>query len=300
MCIRDRHHPAALLLKGLHPLGRKPHDGKAGKAQIPEGRFHHFIVVRPAPPAAQKILLQTVGADVVARVAPVSYTHLDVYKRQTQSSVKCLYQARLSDGTLEKLKQYDQPTILLGAYDQKLVLEHNNDSYLSAVADVFEVDVTTGQETQLFHYEASGEMADEYNPAPHAVAFSHQHYLYILEPAGGRTAQLSRRDLRTGEEQTVAESVPYYGSQVAEDGCFLDGKLLLTCSENTGDGMKGSTFAIDLESGSCQEVTLSLIHICTRGAFGRNDSAFSFLHLITGGARLQRLHCRGVRLSVLA
>lgn len=174
----------------------------------------------------------------------------------TQSSVKCLYQARLSDGTLEKLKQYDQPTVLLGAYDQKLVLEHNNDSYLSAVADVFEVDVTTGQETQLFHYEASGEMADEYNPAPHAVAFSHQQYLYILEPAGGRTAQLSRRDLRTGEEQTVAESVPYYGSQVAEDGCFLDGKLLLTCSENTGDGMKGSTFAIDLESGSCQEVTL--------------------------------------------
>lgn len=179
----------------------------------------------------------------------------------TQNSVKCLYQASLSDGTLKKLKQYDQPTILLGAYDQKLVLEHNNDSYLSAVADVFEVDVTTGQETQLFHYEASGEMADDYNPAPHAVAYSHGQYLYILEPAGGRTAQLVRRNLRTGEEQTVAENVPYYGSQVAEDGCFLDGKLLLTCSEKTADGMLGSTYAVDLTDGSWQEVTL-------RGGYG--------------------------------
>ena len=174
----------------------------------------------------------------------------------TQSSVKCLYQASLSDGKLEKLQQYDQPTILLGAYDQKLVLEHNNDSYLSAVADVFELDVTTGQETQLFHYEASGEMSDDYNPAPHSVAFSHGQYLYILEPSGERTAQLSRRDLRSGEEEMVAESVPYYGSQVAEDGCFLDGKLLLTCSEKIADGMSGSTFAIDLTNGSCQEVTL--------------------------------------------
>lgn len=174
----------------------------------------------------------------------------------TQSSVKCLYQASLSDGKLEKLQQYDQPTILLGAYDQKLVLEHNNDSYLSAVADVFELDVSTGQETQLFHYEASGEMSDDYNPAPHSVAFSHGQYLYILEPSGERTAQLSRRDLRSGEEEMVAESVPYYGSQVAEDGCFLDGKLLLTCSEKIADGMSGSTFAIDLTNGSCQEVTL--------------------------------------------
>ena len=174
----------------------------------------------------------------------------------TQSSVKCLYQASLSDGKLEKLQQYDQPTILLGAYDQKLVLEHNNDSYLSAVADVFELDVSTGQETQLFHYEASGEMSDDYNPAPHSVAFSHGQYLYILEPSGERTAQLSRRDLRSGEEEMVAESVPYYGSQVAEDGCFLDGKLLLTCSEKIADGMSGSTFAIDLTDGSCQEVTL--------------------------------------------
>lgn len=174
----------------------------------------------------------------------------------TQSSVKCLYQASLSDGKLEKLQQYDQPTILLGAYDQKLVLEHNNDSYLSAVADVFELDVSTGQETQLFHYEASGEMSGDYNPAPHSVAFSHGQYLYILEPSGERTAQLSRRDLRSGEEEMVAESVPYYGSQVAEDGCFLDGKLLLTCSEKIADGMSGSTFAIDLTNGSCQEVTL--------------------------------------------
>ncbi|WP_418718533.1 hypothetical protein [Candidatus Allofournierella merdipullorum] len=174
----------------------------------------------------------------------------------TQSSVKCLYQASLSDGKLEKLKQYDQPTILLGAYDQKLVLEHNNDSYLSAVADVFELDVTTGQETQLFHYEASGEMSDDHNPAPHSVAFSHGQYLYILEPSGERTAQLIRRDLLSGGEEMVAESVPYYGSQVAEDGCFLDGKLLLTCSEKTADGMAGSTFAIDLTNGSCQEVTL--------------------------------------------
>lgn len=174
----------------------------------------------------------------------------------TQSSVKCLYQASLSDGKLEKLQQYDQPTILLGAYDQKLVLEHNNDSYLSAVADVFELDVSTGQETQLFHYEASGEMSDDYNPAPHSVAFSHGQYLYILEPSGERTAQLSRRDLRSGEEEMVAESVPYYGSQVAEDGCFLDDKLLLTCSEKIADGMSGSTFAIDLTNGSCQEVTL--------------------------------------------
>lgn len=174
----------------------------------------------------------------------------------TQSSVKCLYQASLSDGTLEKLKQYDQPTILLGAYDQKLVLEHNNDSYLSVVADVFEVEVTTGQETRLFHYEASGEMADEYNTVPHAVAFSHGQYLYILEPAGGRTARLARRDLRTGEEQTVAEGLPYYGGQVAEDGCFLDGKLLLACSEKTADGVFGSTYAIDLADGSWQEVTL--------------------------------------------
>lgn len=174
----------------------------------------------------------------------------------TQSSVKCLYQASLSDGKLEKLQQYDQPTILLGAYDQKLVLEHNNDSYLSAVADVFELDVSTGQETQLFHYEASGEMSDDYNPAPHSVAFSHGQYLYILEPSGERTAQLSRRDLRSGEEEMVAESVPYYGSQVAEDGCFLDGKLLLTCSEKIADGMSGSTFAIDLTNGSCQEVAL--------------------------------------------
>lgn len=174
----------------------------------------------------------------------------------TQSSVKCLYQASLSDGKLEKLQQYDQPTILLGAYDQKLVLEHNNDSYLSAVADVFELDVSTVQETQLFHYEASGEMSDDYNPAPHSVAFSHGQYLYILEPSGERTAQLSRRDLRSGEEEMVAESVPYYGSQVAEDGCFLDGKLLLTCSEKIADGMSGSTFAIDLTNGSCQEVTL--------------------------------------------
>ena len=174
----------------------------------------------------------------------------------TQSSVKCLYQARLSDGKLEKLKQYDQPTILLGAYDQKLVLEHNNDSYLSVAADIFEVDVTTGQETQLFHYEAGGEMADDYNLRPHAVAFSHGQYLYILEPTGERTAQLRRRDLRTGEEQTVAEGVPYYGGQVAEDGCFLDGKLLLTCSEKTADGVCGSTYAIDLTDGSWQEVTL--------------------------------------------
>ena len=174
----------------------------------------------------------------------------------TQSSVKCLYQASLSDGKLEKLQQYDLPTILLGAYDQKLVLEHNNDSYLSAVADVFELDVSTGQETQLFHYEASGEMSDDYNPAPHSVAFSHGQYLYILEPSGEHTAQLSRRDLRSGEEEMVAESVPYYGSQVAEDGCFLDGKLLLTCSEKIADGMSGSTFAIDLTNGSCQEVTL--------------------------------------------
>lgn len=173
-----------------------------------------------------------------------------------QSSVKCLYQARLSDGKLEKLKEYGQPTILLGAYGQKLVLEHNNDSYRSVVADIFEVDVTTGQETQLFHYEASGEMADDYNPVPHAVAFSHEQYLYILEPADERAARLTRRDLRTGGEEMVAEGVPYYGSQVAEDGCFLDGKLLLTCSEKTADGMAGSTFAIDLTDGSWQEVAL--------------------------------------------
>ena len=176
----------------------------------------------------------------------------------TQSGVKCLYQARLSDGTLEKLKQYDQPTILLGAYDQKLVLEHNNDSCTSVAADVFEVDVTTGQETQLFHYAASGEMANDYEPAPHAVAFSHGQYLYILEPAGERTARLTCRDLRAGEEQTVAESVPYYGGQVAEDGCFADGKLLLACTEKKADGsgVFGSTYAIDLADGSWQEVTL--------------------------------------------
>lgn len=174
----------------------------------------------------------------------------------TQTSVKCLYQASLSDGRLEKLKQYDQPTILLGAYDQKLVLEHNNDSYLSVAADVFELDVTTGRETQLFHYEAGGEPADEYNAKPHAVAFSHGQYLYILEPAGERTAQLYCRDLRTGGEQTVAESVPYYGGQVAEDGCFLDGKLLLTCSGKKADGMAGSTYAVDLADASWQEITL--------------------------------------------
>ena len=57
-------------------------------------------------------------------------------------------------------------------------------------------------------------------------------------------------------EQTVAEGVPYYGGQVAEDGCFLDGKLLLTCSEKTADGVCGSTYAIDLTDGSWQEVTL--------------------------------------------
>ena len=176
----------------------------------------------------------------------------------SQSSVKCLYQARLSDGKLEKLKAYSEPTILLGAYDQKLVLEHNNDSYRSAVADVFEVDVTTGQETPLFHYEASGRMVDDYNPEPHAVAFSQGEALYILEPAGGRAAQLRRRDLRTGEEQVIAEGVPYYGSQVAEDGCFADGKLLLTCTEakTDGSGVSGSTFAVDLADGSWQEVTL--------------------------------------------
>ncbi|HJB21802.1 MAG TPA: hypothetical protein H9773_08875 [Candidatus Fournierella merdavium] len=176
----------------------------------------------------------------------------------SQSSVKCLYQARLSDGKLEKLKAYSEPTILLGAYDQKLVLEHNNDSYRSAVADVFEVDVTTGQETPLFHYEASGQMVDDYNPEPHAVAFSQGEALYILEPAGGRAAQLRRRDLRTGEEQVIAEGVPYYGSQVAEDGCFADGKLLLTCTEakTDGSGVSGSTFAVDLADGSWQEVTL--------------------------------------------
>lgn len=176
----------------------------------------------------------------------------------SQSSVKCLYQARLSDGKLEKLKAYSEPTILLGAYDQKLVLEHNNDSYRSAVADVFEVDVTTGQETPLFHYEASGRMVDDYNPEPHAVAFSQGEALYILESAGGRAAQLRRRDLRTGEEQVIAEGVPYYGSQVAEDGCFADGKLLLTCTEakTDGSGVSGSTFAVDLADGSWQEVTL--------------------------------------------
>lgn len=176
----------------------------------------------------------------------------------SQSSVKCLYQARLSDGKLEKLKAYSEPTILLGAYDQKLVLEHNNDSYRSAVADVFEVDVTTGQETPLFHYEASGRMVDDCNPEPHAVAFSQGEALYILESAGGRAAQLRRRDLRTGEEQVIAEGVPYYGSQVAEDGCFADGKLLLTCTEakTDGSGVSGSTFAVDLADGSWQEVTL--------------------------------------------
>ena len=39
-------------------------------------------------------------------------------------NVKCLYQADLKNGNCEKLAQYDRNTIILGAYDQKLLLEH--------------------------------------------------------------------------------------------------------------------------------------------------------------------------------
>src|SRR5699024_10729319 len=74
--------------------------------------------------------------------------------QSTQHSVECLYQVNLSNGKLEKLQEYDCRTTLLGAYDQKLILEHNNESLRQVVADIFEYDVITRQEKELFHYEA--------------------------------------------------------------------------------------------------------------------------------------------------
>ena len=176
----------------------------------------------------------------------------------TQQDVKCLYQVNLSTGALEKLEQYDRPTVLLGAYDNKLILEHNNDSLRQVVADIFEYDVTSKQENEVFHYEAEPWVEGEINETPHPVAFPWQNELYIFNPTQERKAQLSCQDLRSGTTRVICEDVPYYGSQIAEDGEFADGKLLLRCIENRADGqgISSQTFAIDQQSGDWKEIDL--------------------------------------------
>ena len=176
----------------------------------------------------------------------------------TQSSIECLYQVTLRSGKLEKLQEYSQPTTLLGAYDQKLILEHNNDSLRQVAADIFEYDVVSKQEKQLFHYEAAPWVEGEFNGKPHPVAFSWQNELYIFEPSEERKATLTCWDLRTGEKNVLAQGVPYYGDQIAEDVEFADGKLILLCAENRADGsgVTSQTFAIDLKSGAWQEIDL--------------------------------------------
>lgn len=176
----------------------------------------------------------------------------------TQNSMECLYQVNLSNGKLEKLQEYDRPTTLLGAYDQKLILEHNNDSLRQVVADIFEYDVVSKQEKELFHYEAEPWVEGELNGKPHPVAFSWQNELYIFEPSEKQKATLSCWDLRTGEKNVLAENVPYYGDQIAEDVEFADGKLILSCTENRSDGsgIVSQTIAVDLKSGDWQEINL--------------------------------------------
>ncbi len=178
--------------------------------------------------------------------------------QSTQNSVECLYQVNLSNGKLEKLQEYDCPTTLLGAYDQKLILEHNNDSLRQVVADIFEYDVITRQEKELFHYEAEPWIEGELNGKSHPVAFPYKNELYVFEPSEERKANLSCWDLRTGEKNILAENVPYYGDQIAEDAEFADGKLILRCVENKpdGSGIDSQTFAINLKSGDWQEINL--------------------------------------------
>ena len=177
----------------------------------------------------------------------------------TQESVVALYQAPLNGSGPKRLAQYTSSTVLLGAYDQKLILEHNNGSFAGAVADVVEYDVATGQEKQLFHYEADPQMDEHFNRKANPVAFSYQHQLYVLEPNGEKQAQLSCWDLRTGAQQVIAQSVPYYAIHAAEDGRFFDGKLMLSCTENLPDGAgpTGKTFAIDLQTGEYQTIDLT-------------------------------------------
>ena len=101
MCIRDRVlrprrggwrdavHPSVHPWQGAADFGRRPTGGGAGVkgAQPPAASFPHFLSAQEmGPPAGAGP--GNYAARRAANLRPVSYTHLDVYKRQHLSILK--------------------------------------------------------------------------------------------------------------------------------------------------------------------------------------------------------------------
>ena len=61
--------PAAVVFKGLHPLGAEPHNGKPRKSQIAEGRGQNAGVIRTAHRVAPQISHERFRPDVFAGIA---------------------------------------------------------------------------------------------------------------------------------------------------------------------------------------------------------------------------------------
>lgn len=171
---------------------------------------------------------------------------------QQKYNLVCLDYETGNNSVIDTFPPY---TRLIGAYDNFLILNCNNNSLSSAKEDIIEYNIVTKEKKELFHYETNGmQMANE-------VAFVKDAYLYIITPTENEIAQITRKDLRTQEEIVISNKIIYFGAHCNDyqSAQFADDFLFLPCSLPPSDGVgwpKSSLYAVNLSDGAQREITL--------------------------------------------
>lgn len=174
---------------------------------------------------------------------------------ETAQAENHLHRLNTETGAHSIVQTFDRTTILVGGYDQFVLLEHNNGSGGGAVADIVQYDVASGESTAIYHYEANG--YENSNP----IAYAKNEFLYMIDPITNETATLTKRNLRTGEETLLAEEIACYGIHLSDyhTASFSSTHLLLPCWIPPTNGSLNATntvYAIHLETGEQTEISL--------------------------------------------
>ena len=174
------------------------------------------------------------------------------YLEQGSTPKKVLCAFDLSRREAHSLFTYEDSAWLYGAFEHSLIIlsflpDSSQDAF---VYSVYNLD--------------TGEKSDPYRAgyAPdgrRSVTTTDQNFLYAINPTTEDHGNVSRIDLKSGEEVLLCEDLPFFDSDTSYIQFVLDGKIVadITDADPQTREISHYRYAVDCQNGQVTELTLS-------------------------------------------
>lgn len=186
-------------------------------------------------------------AGAVASDASFLYLTVTSVDPQTTLCERKLLKVDLQTGQRTELLSLGLKDCLFGTFEDALILLRDQDDgqYRYTLFSL-----SSYEEKEIFRVASSNVIA----------AYAHDGFLYVMEPNGDSSAQISRRKIAGGEWTVLCDSLPWYGSETDSFQGVYDGRLIIELKdtrEKDFDKAKYYRYSVDYETGDITELSLT-------------------------------------------